>query len=160
MPNSSTKFRTLFVGLPSCAGQYDQKSYNDVIMSTMASPNPGLSIVESTICTGADQRKHQSSASLPFARGNPSVTGGFPSQRPSRPVTWKMLPFDDVIVLCKEIASCSHTRVVETLACRNKIVTDMIYRANISFVLFEMGFYISNLSWICLCVQVMKMYSR
>ena len=39
-----------------------------------------------TVCSGADQRKPQSSASLPFSEGNPPVTGAdrwFPSQRSS-----------------------------------------------------------------------------
>ena len=39
-------------------------------------------IVYSTVCSGADQRKHQSSASLTFA-GNSPVTGEFPAQRAS-----------------------------------------------------------------------------
>ena len=55
----------------------------------------GVSIVYSTVCSGADQRKHQSSASLAFVRGihrrpvNSSHKG---------PVTRKMFPFDDVIM--------------------------------------------------------------
>ena len=46
--------------------------YSDVIMSAMASQINGLSIVYSTVCSGADQRKHQSCASLVFFRGRPS----------------------------------------------------------------------------------------
>ena len=65
--------------------------YNDVMMSAMVSPITGVSTVCWTVCSGADQRKHQSSASLAFMR----VTGGFPSQRS---VTRKMFPFDDVIM--------------------------------------------------------------
>ena len=42
---------------------------SDVIMNEMASQIIGLSIVFSTCCTGTDQRKHQSSASLAFVRG-------------------------------------------------------------------------------------------
>ena len=45
------------------------KHYNDVIMSAMASQITGVSIVCSTFGSGADQRKHQSSASLAFVRG-------------------------------------------------------------------------------------------
>ena len=69
--------------------------YNDVIMSAMVSQITGASIVYSTVCSGADQRKHQSSASLAFVRGihrwpvNSSHKG---------PVTRKMFPFDDVIM--------------------------------------------------------------
>ena len=40
--------------------------YSDVIMSVMASQITSASIVCSTVCSGADQRKHQSSASLVF----------------------------------------------------------------------------------------------
>ena len=42
--------------------------YCDVIMGAMASPITSLTIVYSTIYSGADQRKHQSSASLAFVR--------------------------------------------------------------------------------------------
>ena len=44
--------------------------YSDVIVSAMASQITGISIVYSTVCSGADQGKHQ-------------VTGEFPSQRAS-----------------------------------------------------------------------------
>ena len=43
--------------------------YNDVIMSALASQFTSGSIVCSTVGSGADQRKHQSSASLAFVRG-------------------------------------------------------------------------------------------
>ena len=43
--------------------------YSNVIMSAMASQITGVSIVCSSICFDADQRKHQSSASLAFVRG-------------------------------------------------------------------------------------------
>ena len=55
--------------------------YNDVIMSTMASQITSLSIVYSTVYTGADQRKHQSSALLAFVwgihRGPPRPTANY-----------------------------------------------------------------------------------
>ena len=38
--------------------------YSDAIMGAMASQTTGVSIVYSTVCSGTDQRKHQSSASL------------------------------------------------------------------------------------------------
>ena len=44
--------------------------YSDDIMSAMASQIPSLSIVYSTVYSGTDQRKHQTSASLAFVRGN------------------------------------------------------------------------------------------
>ena len=43
--------------------------YNDVIMGAIASQITSLTIVYSTVYTGADQRKHESCASLAFARG-------------------------------------------------------------------------------------------
>ena len=47
---------------------YHQTHYSDVIMSAMTSQITGISIVCSTVCSGADQRKHQSSASLTYVR--------------------------------------------------------------------------------------------
>ena len=43
--------------------------YGDVIMSTIASQITSLTIVYSAIYSDADQRKHQSSSSLAFVRG-------------------------------------------------------------------------------------------
>ena len=69
--------------------------YNDVIMGTMASQITSLTIVYSTVSSDADQRKHQSSASLAFVRG---IHRG-PVNSPHKwPVSRKMFPFDDVIM--------------------------------------------------------------
>ena len=71
------------------------KYYSDFIMNPKASQITGVSIVHSTVCSGADQRKHQSFASLAFVRRihrspvNPPHKG---------PVTQKMFLFDDVII--------------------------------------------------------------
>ena len=43
--------------------------YNDVIMGTKASQITSLTVVYSIVYSGADQRKHQSYASLAFVRG-------------------------------------------------------------------------------------------
>ena len=43
--------------------------YNDVIIGAKASQITSLTIVYSTVYSDADQRKHQSSASLAFVRG-------------------------------------------------------------------------------------------
>ena len=52
------------------AGEANLKDhYNDVIMSVMASQITGILIIYSTVCSGPDQRKHQSSASLDPVRG-------------------------------------------------------------------------------------------
>ena len=69
--------------------------YNDVIMSAMASQITSPMIVYSTVYSGADQRKHQSSTSLAFVRGKYR----WPVNSPHKgSVTWKMFPFDDVIM--------------------------------------------------------------
>ena len=43
--------------------------YGDVIMTTIASQITSLTVVYSIVYSGADQRKHQSSASLAFVQG-------------------------------------------------------------------------------------------
>ena len=68
-------------------------------MSLMASQIANLTIVYSTVYSGADQRKHQSSASLAFVR---EFTGGPVNSPHKRPVTRKIFPFDDVIMIQRE----------------------------------------------------------
>ena len=68
----------------------------DVKMSTIASQNTSLTIVYLIVYWGADQSKHQSSASLVFVRG----INRWPVNSPRKePVTRKMFPFDDVIMI-------------------------------------------------------------
>ena len=75
---------------------YYRFHYSDVIMSTMASQIASLMIVDSTVYSGADQRKHQSSASVAFVRG----IHRWPVNSPHKwPVTRKMFPLDDIIML-------------------------------------------------------------
>ena len=67
-------------------------SFFKVIMSAMASQITGVC---SAVCSGADQRKHQSSASLAFVTG----IHGWPVHSLHKgPVTRKMFSFDDVIM--------------------------------------------------------------
>ena len=72
--------------------------FNAVIMSTRASQITSLTIVYSTVYSGADQRIHQSSASLAFVWGIHRWTVNSPHKRP---VTRKIFPFDDVIMFRK-----------------------------------------------------------
>ena len=58
-----------------------QKSLDDVTMTTMASQITSLRDVYSIVYSDADQRKHQSSASLAFMWW--PVTGEFPAQMAS-----------------------------------------------------------------------------
>ena len=70
--------------------------YSDVIMGAMASQITSVTIVYSTVYSGAGPRKHQSSSSLAFVRG----IHRWPVNSPhKRPVTRKMFQFDDVIII-------------------------------------------------------------
>ena len=69
--------------------------YDDVIMSEIASQITSLTIVYSTVLSGADQSKHQSSASLAFVWEIHRWPVNFPHKWP---VTRKIFPFDDVIM--------------------------------------------------------------
>ena len=71
------------------------KHYDDVIMTRMASQITSLAIVYSTVYSGADQSKHQSSASLAFVW---EIHRGPVNFSHKWPVTRKMFPFDDVIM--------------------------------------------------------------
>ena len=79
--------------------------YSDVIMSAMASQITSLTIVYSTTYSGKDQRKHKSSASLVFVRGIHRWPVNSPAQRP---MTRKMFPLDDVIMLHSCMAHNNH----------------------------------------------------
>ena len=77
------------------SGDQGRVHYSDVIIDTMASQIASLNTVYSTVYSGADQRKHQSSASLDFVRG---IHRSLVSSPDKGPVTRKMFPFDDVIM--------------------------------------------------------------
>ena len=80
------------------------RHYSDAIMGAMASQITSLTIVYPNVYSGADQRKHRTSALLAFVRG----IHRWPVNSPNKwPVTRKMFPFDDVIIeqLC---LSCCH----------------------------------------------------
>ena len=65
-------------------------------MGEMASQITSLSIVYWSLYSGANKRKHQSSASLAFVRG----IHRWPMNSPHKgSVTRKMFPFDDVVMI-------------------------------------------------------------
>ena len=68
--------------------------YGAVIMGAIASQITSFTTVDSTV-SDADQRKHQSTASLAFVRG---IHRGSVNSPHKWPVTRKMFPFDDVIM--------------------------------------------------------------
>ena len=88
--------------------QSNTTHYDDVIMGAIASQITSLTVVYSAVYSGADQSKHQSSASLAFVWG---IHRG-PVNSPHKwPVTRKTFPFDDVImhvlILYIERSRCS-----------------------------------------------------
>ena len=71
----------------------------------MAFQITSLTTVYSTVYSGTDQRKHQSSASLAFVRG----IHRWPVNSPRKwPVTRKMFPLDDVIMRRNKRATYKH----------------------------------------------------
>ena len=86
----------LFIRQPCILPSASQYHYNDVIMSAVASQITSVFFFCSTAGSGPDQRKHQSSASLAFLRGIRRWPGHSPHKCP---VTRKMFPFDDVIMM-------------------------------------------------------------
>ena len=71
-------------------------------MSTTASQITSLTIVYSSVYSGTDERKHQSSGSLAFVLG----IHWWPVNSPHKwPVTRKLFPFDDVIMGCVKVIS-------------------------------------------------------
>ena len=99
--------------------------YSDVIMGAIASQIASLMIVYSTVHSDADQRKHQSSASLAFVRGIDREPVNSPHKWP---VTRKIFPFDDVIMISAwlhmHILSLSHGfRWFDCFSLRTRVAT-------------------------------------
>ena len=76
--------------------------YSDVIMGTISSQITSLAIVYLTVYSTADQREHQSSASLAVVCGIHRWSVNSPHKWP---VTRKRFPFDDVIM---KSSDCVH----------------------------------------------------
>ena len=98
-----TDFRGPSHGAQAAAAQNPvgrRNHYDDVIMTMLASQITSLTVVYSIVYSGVNQRKHQSSASLAFVREIHRGPVNFPHKWP---VTRKMFPFDDVIMIPKLI---------------------------------------------------------
>ena len=92
-----------------CKGLYVTLPHNcDVIMDAVASKITSLTIVYSTVYSDADQRKHQSSASLAFELGFHRGPVNSPHKWP---VTRKMFSFDDVIMQNVSFIKLSHAYI-------------------------------------------------
>ena len=81
---------------PRKALHYALVHYDDVIMTMLASQITSPTVVYSIVYSGVNQRKYQSSASLAFVREIDRGPVNFPHKWP---VTRKMFPFDDVIMI-------------------------------------------------------------
>ena len=103
--------------------------YSDAIMGAMASEITSLTIVYSTVYSGADQRKHQSSALLVFVQ--------------KWPVTRKMFPFDDVIRDFKYDPSAGAKRrlLYQTTSCIVMSivndVTNLLFHVSLCSMIFD-----------------------
>ena len=90
---------------PDGTGLIILEHYNDVIMSAMVSQITSRTIVYPSVYLGVDQNKHQSSASLVFVKG----IHHWPVNSPHKgPVTRKMLPFDDIIMISQNPVRLPH----------------------------------------------------
>ena len=106
-------------------------------MGTTESQITSLTIVYSAVYSDADQRKHQSSASLAFV---PGIHRG-PVNSPHKwSVTRKMFPFDDVIMLTDVTAAS---------------MTPVKYECKF-IIMIELWFPISS---ICIFSELLKYYS-
>ena len=76
--------------------------YDDVIMTMLASQITSRTVVYSIVYSGVNQRKYQSFAPLAFVREIHRGPVNFPYKWP---VTRKMFPFDDVIMLYADSSS-------------------------------------------------------
>ena len=99
VPDSSPTYLRCSRSLVESRGWFTVKDdtlhYSDVTMGAIASQITNITIVYSTVYSDADQRKHQSSASLAFVWG----IHRWPVNSPHKwPATRKMFPFDDVIM--------------------------------------------------------------
>ena len=134
--------------------------YNDVIMGAIASQITSLTIVYSTVYSGADQRKHQSSASLAFVWG---IHRGPVNSLHKWPVTREMCPFDDVIMQYKTMTIFDLSRDIKSLY--NSFVYAYLLLSNIWSYLYKSSSQVtrtfqSEIYWIilgsscCYCTKI------
>ena len=112
-------------------------------MSLMASQITSLTIVYSTSYSGVDQRKHQSSASLAFVLG---IHRGPVNSPHKRPVTRKMFPFDDVIMIkmgCLDAQSRKYTSMggLRLWELKYYVRTILMLRLSLNWIF--------NIKWLC-----------
>ena len=126
--------------------------YNDAIMGAMASQISNLTIVYSIVYSSTDQRKHQSSESLAIVWGIHRSPVNSPHKGP---VTRKMFPFDDVIMLTCSVMREKYHLQYPKLKIHNMTYRNVLYfntLPKISHNFRGIHQYIVNLR-IFLCVQ-------
>ena len=113
-------------------------------MGAMASHITSLTIVFSTVYSGAGQRKHQSSTSLAFVWG----IHRWPVNSPHKwPVTRKVFPFDDVIMITHPIYHFDMNHFLTLY--NNRAYLDLI-------VCVWMCVCVCVRAWMCMCPRHVK----
>ena len=92
-------------------------------MRAMASRITNPTIVYSSVYSGADKRKHQSSASLAFVMGIHLWPVNSPHKRP---ITQKMFPFDDVIMKAKSATILVGSDVIREMPPRSPLLISVM----------------------------------
>ena len=119
--------------------------YNDAIMSLMASQITSFTIVCSAGYSGADKKKHKSSAPLGFVLG----IHRWPVNAPHKgPVRRKLFPFDDVIMrwyCAYPIQSENNSGLVWVIALTMFYSNDLPERG--CFLCDAMWWYINRFLW-------------
>ena len=116
-------------------------------MSTIASQITSLTIVYSTFYSGADQSKHQSSASLAFVW---AIHRG-PVNSPHKwPVTRKMFPFDDVIMKFNKFNS---RKCIDSVFWRMEAILFVF------FLLYQCSIVIHFILCFCCCQKYVDSFS-
>ena len=120
-----------------------KQHYDDVIMGTMASQITSLMIVYSSVYSDADQRKHQSSASLAFVWG---IHRG-PVNSPHKwPVTRKMFPFNDVIMTGMLLQSQIYIKTTTSIKVKPVRDTNVIASFHLYFRFLDLPLSIAHMS--------------
>ena len=105
-------------------------------MDAIASQISSVTIVYWTIYSGADHRKHQSSASLAFVWGIHRWPVNFPHKGP---VTRKMFPFDDAIMHAAPVWENHHRK--RRTAAERLLISLLCYVIPVSLFFRKMSFW-------------------
>ena len=112
-------------------------------MGAMSSEITSLTIVYSTVYSGTDQRKHQSSASLAFVRG----IHRSPVNSPHKwPVTRKMFPFDDVICTLKQPSQAGDDHIARYRRLTSPVDTVILMYHNGRMIICILNLYLVSIT--------------